>query len=234
MKKYIAIGALILATAGAQAQTIEFTNLGSFAGLGIVNGTAASNITPLRAHKINFEAGSAGEQFQSVVFSVANFNATTQSVRARIRFYADNAGAPGTYITGFSFNAFSFAPGITNLTGTFTPAPTFAVPASESFWAGITFDNTGTTTGATNTELSNFGMGLFNLPASRGSMTNQSFVTTAAGSFVSSNPAGTLNTYGTNIGGGWSFTTTAVPEPTTMAALGLGSLLIARRRRNKN
>jgi hypothetical protein len=232
MKKYIAIGALILATAGAQAQTIEFTNLGSFAGLGIVNGTAAGNITPLRAHKINFEAGSAGEQIQSITFSVANFNATTQSVRPRIRFYTDASGVPGTYLTGFSFNAFSFGSGITNLTGTIGAG--FNIPATETLWAGITFDNTGTTTGATNTELSNFGMGLFNLPASRGSMTNQSFVTTAAGSFVSSNPAGTLNTYGTNIGGGWSFTTTAVPEPTTMAALGLGSLLIARRRRNKN
>lgn len=155
-------------------------------------------------------------------FAVANLNAIPHSVRARLRFWnADGTplggvlpNGPGTYYApggtavGYSFNAFTFGVGVTTLTGNLA-APGFAVPAgaTTTLWAGITFDSVGTTTGANDADLSNFGMGFFT-PVDLGSSTDTLFQTTAAGSFFNvANPAGA----GVNFGGspvatqGWEF-----------------------------
>jgi hypothetical protein len=90
----------------------------------------------------------------------------------------------------------------------------FAIPAgtTTTLWAGVTFDNVGTTTGATNTELNNFGQG-FNA-VDVGSSTNTIFETTAAGSFfLTDNPAGAAVNFGGSpvANQGWELVVTVLP-----------------------
>ena len=66
---------------------------------------------------------------------------------------------------------------------------------ARTIWAGIAFDNNGGTTGATAAQLDNLAQGIFS-PAEVGTSTDQYFVTTAAGSFASDNPVGTLTNFG--------------------------------------
>lgn len=197
----------------------------------ILNGGSTGGITRLVMDDLTFTTNPTVSNVTTVRFAVVNNNATDQSVRARLRFWnADSAttigtvAGPGTYYApggtsvGFSFNAFSFAPGATILTGTLGAG--FAVPAgtTTTLWAGITFDNVGTTTGATDTELNNFGL-LAMGPVDLGSSTNIGFQTTAAGSFFpTANPtgAGVTFTGGTpafNLG--WEFVVTTLPVELT-------------------
>lgn len=205
-----------------------YSNIDGFTGQGFANGGAAlqgtntitrlvmDDITPVAGGTVNY-----------IRFSVANFNTVAVSVRARIRFWADNAGVPGVENTaGFSFNPLSFGPGVTTLTGTLGGALT--IPGTK-FWAGITFDNNNGGTGATLAQMNNFGQGLFNPPAI-GSSGDVAFETTAAGSFfIVDNPAGATFNFGGNpvANFGWEF----VPAPSAMALLGLGGLVATRRRR---
>lgn len=205
-----------------------YSNINGFTGQGFANGGAAlqgtntitrlvmDDITPVGGGTVNF-----------IRFTVANFNTAAVSVRARIRFWDDAAGLPGTQNpAGFSFNPINFAPGVTILTGTLGNALT--IPNAK-FWAGITFDNNSGGTGATLAQMNNIGQGLFNPPAI-GSSGDVAFLTTAAGSFfIVNNPAGsTFNFGGTPPANfGWEF----VPAPGSLALLGLGGLFASRRRR---
>ncbi len=206
-----------------------YSNVTGFSGMAFAQGAASGGITRLVMDDLTFTTNPGVSNVTTLRFSVANLNATSQSVRARVRFWNANgaslgaglANAPGTYYApggagtevGFSFNPFTFSPGVTTLTGNI--APGFAVPAgtTTTMWAGITFDNVGTTTGATDTELSNFGQAMFN-PVDLGSSTNTLFETTAAGSFFTvSNPAGAaLNFGGSPVANdGWEFVVTTLP-----------------------
>ncbi|HEV8238067.1 MAG TPA: hypothetical protein VGS57_01720 [Thermoanaerobaculia bacterium] len=206
-----------------------YSNVTNFLGQAVSQGPASGGITRLFMDDVTFTTNPGVSNVTTIRFSVYNGNATSQSVRARIRFWnADGAAlggglpnGPGTYYApggagtevGFSFNAFTFAPGVTTLTGNLGAG--FAVPAgtTTTLWAGETFDNVGTTTGATNTELSNFGQGFFN-PVDLGSSTDTIFETTAAGSFFTvSNPAGAAANFGGSpvANFGWEFVVTTLP-----------------------
>ena len=78
-------------------------------------------------------------------------------------------------------------------------APSRRAPRSffraRAIWAGIAFDNNGGTTGATAAQLDNLAQGIFS-PPEVGTSADQYFVTTAAGSFASDNPVGTLANFG--------------------------------------
>ncbi len=208
-----------------------YSNVTTFSGSGFAQGPASAGITRLVMDDVTFTTNPGVSAVTTVRFSVANLNATSQSVRARIRFWnADGASlgaglplGPGTYYApggtavGYSFAVVTFAPGVATLTGNLGAG--FPVPAgaTTTLWAGLTFDNVGTTTGATDVELSNFGQGMFT-PVDIGSSTDVVFETTAAGSFfTTANPAGAaVNFSGTPVANmGWEFVVTTLPVELT-------------------
>jgi hypothetical protein len=204
-----------------------YSNVTTFTGSATAQGASSGGITRLVMDDLTFTTSAGVSNVTAIRFSIANLNATAQSVRARVRFWNANGASlgaglpngPGTYYSpggtpvGFSFNAATFGPGVTTLNGTLGAG--FAVPAgtTTTLWAGVTFDNVGTTTGATDTELGNFGQGLFT-PVDLGSSTNTIFETTAAGSFFpTDNPAGAaVNFAGSPTANlAWELTVTTLP-----------------------
>ena len=232
-------GILCLAAlaSAAHAQTIVYDNTATPTAFVFKNLGATSTITNLVADKITFAPGSAGQIITSLKYSVGNFNAVSTSARPLIRFYATDGagGAPGTFITGYSFSATTFVSGFSPL---FSASVNIPIPASGDMWAGITFDNVGSTTAAGATELNNLGQIIYG-PPTVGSSADSHWVSTAPGSFSGVNsPAGTETA--SPFGGapvanyGWQFT--AIPEPGSVGLLALGLLsgggLLARRRRS--
>lgn len=208
--------------------TDAYSNITTFLASGFAPGGAASQsgniITKMVMDDVTFgtPAGLSGRPIEQVVFSVFNGNTTAVSVRARIRFWVDNAGVPGAYLDqgggdiGFTFNPLSFAANtVTTVTGNVTVAPPgiFNLPASGTlWWCGLTCDNNTGATGATLAQMNNFGAGLFD-PPTVGTSEDVGFVTTAAGSFFQvDNPAGqTFNFAGDPIANfGWAFRGTPV------------------------
>jgi hypothetical protein len=220
----------------------SYSNIDTFSGQSFSNGGAAvqsgNTITRMAMDDLTFALPYlAGQNISSFTFSVTNLNTVAVSARPRVRFWlADGAGgAPGTYYSspnpiGYTFNAISFG---ANSVGLFTGTvgPGFLQPAAgQTLWAGITFDNNTGATGATAAQLNNLGQGIFGPPVV-GSSQDAFFHTTAAGSFFApNNPAGAITNFGGNpvANFGWEFN---VPTPGSIALLGMGGLLAARRRR---
>jgi hypothetical protein len=132
--------------------------------------------------------GGVVDEFQ---FGFGNANAAPITVRPRVRFYQNNGGVPGTLITGFTFNPITVNANSAN--GFFTTLPAgsqFTIPNGK-FWAGITFDNNGGTTGATVADMSNVGGLLFDPPAV-GFSDDIDFQTSSQGAFLVNNPPGAV------------------------------------------
>lgn len=185
-----------------------YSNVTNIQGFFVANGGAtligANTITRLVADDLTLARG-VPTSVTGIRFTVQNNNAGPVSVRARVRFYANNAGAPGTLLSAVSFAPFTFAPGATTLTA--NPFGPFTA-TTQTIWAGITFDNNGGTTGATAAQLNLFGMRVFD-PPNRGTSTDQVFLTTAAGDFNLSNPVGaTQNNAGFVDNLGWEILVT--------------------------
>ncbi|HMS57130.1 MAG TPA: PEP-CTERM sorting domain-containing protein [Fimbriimonadaceae bacterium] len=244
----IGIPAILLISSMARADVVLFDNLGAaytqnYTGEFVTQGPTGSSpiTTRLFMTKITFINGSSGQDITGITFSVYNNNSASVRARSRLRFWnADGAsGAPGSYYTpgglgaiGYTLNPIEFEPGL-NIVETGV-SPGFIVPQNGSaIWAGLTFDNSGTpTTGA---QMANLGQGLFYSPALVGTVGNEVFETTNAGSFFgTNNPAGAFadrNVNNQDAAYGWKFT--AVPEPSGFAAMLLGGLVIFRRRTRK-
>lgn len=220
-------------TAGA-----TYSNVDNYTGFTANNGGAntvsGNSITSLVADDIHQVWGNINvTQFS---FSVSYVSSNTldplqAKVRPRVRFYAaDGAGGgPGTYITGFTFNPVTQAKNsVTVYTGT---TAAFALP--QHFWAGMVFDNNSSTANASLSTMGKIGQGLFD-PPTTGTSADLGFYTpsnTSGTSYLVNNPAGSIVT--STFGGapianyGWEF----VPAPSSLALVGMGGLVIGRRRR---
>jgi hypothetical protein len=184
-----------------------YSNTTTFTGQAFSNGGQANTpaITKLIADDLNF-IGTPPFSIGRFDFNISNLNAVAVSARPRVRFYLDNAGVPGTLITGFSFNAITVAANST--TTLFATVAPFSVTANK-IWAAILFDNSGGT--ATAAQMDFFGMGIYG-PVDFGTSADLFYQTTAAPStgtsFLSNNPGpgGTLNFSGAPPANfGWDF-----------------------------
>jgi hypothetical protein len=224
---------LLATLASASAQVLIYDNTITSAGGSFYNGgattIAGNTITRLVADDITPLSGYAGQTVANIWFSVANNNSVAVSARPRLRIW-DGTGAgggPGNVLAGYTFNPISFAASTSS--GFYFNPGTLTVP-SGTFWMGLTFDDNTGATGATAAQLDNLGMSLFN-PPSIGTSADVFFQTTAAGSFLVSNPAGTLSNFGGNPPANFYFGLQVVPEPSTMALVGLGISFLCLRRR---
>ncbi|MBX3118782.1 MAG: PEP-CTERM sorting domain-containing protein [Fimbriimonadaceae bacterium] len=227
----------VFAVGAASQATICFDNVtANFVGGGIAQGSSgvigANTITRFFSQKLIVNPSFANKPVNRIQFSVANFNAVSVSARMRVRFHQTNGagGGPGTLLVGFSFNPLTFGPGVTTVTGTLGAG--LVIPANNELWAGLALDNNAGTTGATQAQLDNMGQGLFGNPPSVGTTQDNVFFSNAPGDFLSNNPAGTMGPItfnGANRALGWRLE--AVPEPASMAVLGIGALALLRRRK---
>jgi hypothetical protein len=213
-----------------------YSNLDNYLGTGFENqgaGTDPANplntITNLVADDLTPVTGGLCSDF---VFSVINFNDHDVNARLRVRIYQDNGGVPGTAITGISFTLVNpLAAGSANLFDSGDlGALAFPIPNGK-FWAGITFDNNGGTSGATTDDLNQLGQAISD-PPSLGSSANLCFETASQGSWFSDNPPGSTFSFGganpppANFA--WEF---VVPEPASLSLMGLAVVgMLARRR----
>jgi hypothetical protein len=232
----------VIAAPQVRADAVIYSNITNFTGQFFTQGFSAQSgsdtITSTAADDITPMAGSAGNVVDGFTFTVANSSSSAVTARPIIEFWSNNGagGGPGTLLTAFAFNPIAFAGDVAE-GFTFDPGtPLFTVPASGTFWAGITFDNDNGTTGATASQLNLLGQGIF-APPTVGSSQDQFFQTTSGGAIPGSNPAGSLLSFSGNpvADFGWEFlANNSVPEPSTLllssiaAVAGLG--VWARRR----
>jgi uncharacterized repeat protein (TIGR01451 family) len=175
-----------------------YSNLGTFRNQSFAPGGSTqqvlNTITRMAADDINL-VGAPPYAINGFRFIVTNQNAVDVTASMLIRFYHPNGpgGGPGTLIAAFSYNPIVFHAGVV---GTIKTGTQFTLPVS-SVWASVGFDNNGGSSGATAAQLDNLALGIFS-PPEVGTSTDKYFVTTAAGSFASDNPVGTIANFSGN------------------------------------
>ena len=230
----------------AKAQVNVYDNTENFEGVTAINGgvTGASGnrYTYLVADDLTYSTLAAGLPVTQFTFSVGNSNTTSQAIKPEVRFWASDGvnGGPGTLLAAYNFGTQTIpAATVEGLNYAPTAGTTFDLPSSGTIWAGITYENSGSS--ETAAVINNFGQGLFD-PPTVGSSTDEAFFSSATGTFAASNPAGSIVAspyvqYIANLE--WQvqvLTLPAVPEPSAYAfagigALSLGGVLLRRNRR---
>ncbi|MBL8039875.1 MAG: PEP-CTERM sorting domain-containing protein [Chthonomonas sp.] len=233
MKKLLLLGAAAAFSANAMA-VVVYDNTNTSTVTIVANGgaTVVNTGTKVVADLLNFAPGFGGWKIGRVDWAVGNLNTTSTSARMRIRFWEDNAGAPGTLIGGVSFSATPIPSGPAGFFFDFT-AQNYTIPASGKVWMGFLFDGTGTTTSLA--ALNNLGLCYHSNAPVVGSSADSLWVSSAPGTNFVNSPAGTVasSPFAANPVANAYYAVQAVPEPATVAALGLGLAAVARRRRSK-
>jgi hypothetical protein len=182
---------------------------------------------------INVHPVDAGKTIKSITFGMVQNDAAAFKFRVRMRFYQDSAGVPGAYISGFSYNFGNVPQGIYNQTFNILadiPGSPVTLPASGKMWVGVTFDGNSTAAGTTPTVAQLNNLGIYSSPiTTKGSSNADIRRTDSPGSFVGvpPTPNSIISTDNSKLG----MSIEVVPEPATMAALGLGIAALARRKR---
>jgi len=158
-------------------------------------------------------------------YSAANQNAVAMTVDVVASFYQDTMpGVPGTLIASYlTENVLLPANQVVLIHRPIVAGYTFVVPVSGTrIWAGITFLTKNPNPGVT-LQMDKLGQALY-APPTIGSSLDQYFISTGVNVGNSSNPLGTVTSFGGNpiADFAWEFTATPVPEPMTWAMIGLG------------
>lgn len=201
-----------------------YSNLDNFSGFFGAAGGAAGGATRVLSDLVT---GTGPNLPVKVSFSVVNNNSVSVAARPRVRFWLPDGagGGPGSLIGGFSFNPITFGANTSN--GFFFDASALGVlPATV--WVGWLYDNVGTT--ATNAQLNNLGQLIYDPPVI-GSSADTDWLSTAAGSNFVPNPAGAIRTSPYLGAPTANYYLEIAPTPGSLAVLGLGGLVAARRRR---
>lgn len=170
-----------------------YANNTGFGGYILFNGGQVNGITRLVADNLAL-IGTPPHNIGYLYYVICNGNPGPVSARPKLRYYLDNAGAPGAIIQGLNFtpvtvpNA-SCAPFTIRL-----PVSLQFTVSSNAMWAAMTFDNAGGAT-ATNAQMDLIAMAFFN-PPEAGTSNNNFFLTSGTpGEFVTSSPAGSIQTF---------------------------------------
>ena len=215
-----------------------YSNVTNYTGFTVNNGGqgtfSGNTITAYLSDDIHMVAAQptvTGFKFTMSYVSSAPLDPAQISIRPRVRFHQTNgaSGGPGSYITGFTFNPITIGKNqIFVVTGT---TAAFALP--QNFWMGICFDNNANAAGAPATAMSKVGIGFFD-PIDLGSSADKDFYSGAnvtGTAYNVNNPGGTVRTSpfaGAPLANyGWEI----IPSPSSLALLGMGGLIIGRRRR---
>lgn len=242
MKKILGLVALATLSAGASAQVTLYDSIPATVSNTFNPGSAtligANTITRMAMDDITMLGGQAGQNITTLSYTITNLNTVSVAVRMRLRFWRSDGvgGAPGTYYAspgniGYSVTLPAMAASSAT-TWNIGIGAGFQVPANgELIWAGLAFDNNSGATGATATQLNNFGWAV-NSPTV-GTSQDAFFWTTNPGDyFTANNPLGAINNFGGTPRGDFAFRVVAAPEPTSMFAIGAAiTAVIARRRR---
>lgn len=219
-----------------------YSNIDTPSGFFIKNGGATSIAggTKLIADKLTCSGSLApisGSQtgLTKFTFSMVNGNSVSVSYRPRVRFWRDNgSGAPGLAELGISFTNIVIP--ANTASGFFSDFSTFGWiqngfnAIGGDIWVGMLFDgaNAGSTAGIA--ALNNMGILAYNPPAV-GSSADNDWLSTSPGSNFSDNPIGATRASPFAGAPVANYYYELAPTPGSLAVLGLGGLIAARRRR---
>lgn len=235
----------VKANRGGTDDVTAYSNVTTFSGFGFAwgsgqvgTGTQGVTSTWIDADDINFLPSEIGKGVTSFTFSSFNGNAAAVSASPTVVFWDDTAGSPSTMLAAVRFAPLSLTANSVNL-WTYSPSTAlFNLPASGKLWMGVSWDDFAdiADTGITDAQLANVGQAIFD-PPTVGSSADNFWSSDNFGSNLGNNPAGS---------DGWSFggppnnpnanfgnAITTVPEPASMAAIGLGIAGLISRRRKK-
>ena len=177
--------------------TAVYSNSTTFTGYILFNGGQVSGITRLVADNLAL-IGTPPHNIGFIYYIICNGNPGPVSARPKVRYYLDNSGAPGTFITGFNFPAANVPNASCQPFTARLPLSSQFTITSNAMWAAMTFDNVGGT--ATAEQMNSIAMAFFNPPEAGTSNNNFYLSTGTPGEFTGNNPAGSLQNF-TSTGG---------------------------------